>query len=128
MTSIICRFSTLLKLGLHPLVIMVQNLHLEQLNAESVANVQVSLHLRTMGEIAGIKALGLPIVFLADQYSVGVRLRSLLPAIMLAQSAQIIDHFQKVGIDDIGFLGGLETSRSGREQFQDVRPRHLTCD
>ncbi|EPC77657.1 transcription regulator of beta-galactosidase gene, partial [Lacticaseibacillus paracasei subsp. paracasei Lpp71] len=34
---------------------------------------------------------------------------------------QIIHHFQSVGINDIGFLGGVETSRSGREQFQDVR-------
>ena len=99
----------------------VQNLHLEQLNAESVANVQgiIALGKYDAGEVAEIKALGLPIVFV-DQNMLAFDCDSV-TGDYAGPIAQIIDHFQKVGIDDIGFLGGLETSRSGREQFQDVR-------
>ncbi len=63
----------------------VQNLHLEQLNAESVANVQgiIALGKYDAGEVAEIKALGLPIVLLIR---ICWRLIAIpLPAIMLAQ-------------------------------------------
>lgn len=97
------------------------NLHLETLNAESVDNVlgNFALGQYDAGEVAEIKALGLPIVF--------VELNMLAfdcDSVTGDYAGHIAQNFElllKVGIDDIGFLGGLETSRSGREQLLDVR-------
>ncbi|RXT58234.1 LacI family DNA-binding transcriptional regulator [Lacticaseibacillus chiayiensis] len=98
-----------------------QNFHLEQLDSDSVANVKgiIALGKYDAGEVTKMKALGLPLVFV-DQNMLAFDCDSV-TADYAGPITEIIDHFRKVGIDDIGFLGGLETSRSGHEQFQDVR-------
>ena len=98
-----------------------QNLHLEQLAAETTQNVQgvIALGKYDAGEVATIKALAQPGVFV-DQNMLAFDCDSV-TSDYAGPIEQIIHHFQSVGINDIGFLGGVETSRSGREQFQDVR-------
>ncbi|EGF46500.1 hypothetical protein AAULR_04666, partial [Lacticaseibacillus rhamnosus MTCC 5462] len=39
--------------------------------------------------------------------------------------AQIIDHFQKVGIDDIGFLADWKRAAVDANSFRMFGPRHL---
>lgn len=76
----------------------VQNLHLEQLNAESVSNVQgiMSLCKTVAGVVSEIKALGCPMLLLY-QNMLALYVDSVLGD-YAGPMSQIMYHFQKVGM------------------------------